>query len=51
MKNLAKFRNIILAAVVMMTAFVCHSPVAAAEKPAYVQPPVRLNAALVVPDG
>jgi hypothetical protein len=34
----------------MMAAFVCNSP-QAAEEPAYVKPPVKLNAALVVPDG
>ncbi len=51
MKDLAKIRNIVLGAAVMMAAFVCHSPAAAEEIPAFVQPPVRLNASLVVPDG
>lgn len=52
MKNSAKvISNIILGAAVMMAAFVYHWPAAAAEKPAFVQPPLKLNAALVVPDG
>ena len=51
MKNITSVRNIILVTAVMMAAFVCHWPAVAAEKPAYVQPPVKLNAALVVPDG
>lgn len=51
MENLAKLRNIILVAAVMVTAFVCPWTAAAEEKPAYVKPPLRLNAALVVPDG
>lgn len=51
MKDLAKIRNIVLGAAVMMAAFVCHSPATAEETPAFVQPPIKINAALVVPDG
>jgi hypothetical protein len=51
MKDLTKIRNIVLSAAVMIAAFVYHLPAVAEEPPAFVQPPLKLNAALVVPDG
>lgn len=51
MKSITMIRNIAMAAAVLMAAGLWYSPVSAEEKTAYVQPPIRLNAVLVVPDG